>query len=89
MPTFRSQRAEISLDILNVPNLLNEDWGIVKYVPNATIDLLELRGWDTANNRGFFQPTSQVRLEDGEADPFQVLSANSRWQMQLGVRYTF
>jgi hypothetical protein len=90
VPTIRGQRAEISLDILNVPNLLNEEWGVVKYVPNATIDLLELRGWDSANNRGYFQPTSQVRLnENGEADPFQVLSGNSRWQMQLGVRYSF
>jgi hypothetical protein len=90
VPTIRGQRAEISLDILNLPNLLNEDWGVTQYVPFAGVDLFELRGWDTANNRGYFQPTGNLRLnEDGEADPFSVLSGSSRWQMQLGIRYAF
>ncbi len=90
VPTIRGQRAELSLDILNVANLLNEEWGVVEYVQNPTIDLLELRGWDAVNNRGYFQPTSRVRLDDGgAADPFEVLSGTSRWQMQLGVRYSF
>ena len=90
VPTVRGQRAEVSLDVLNLPNLLNEEWGVVEYVPFAGIDLLELRGWDVANNRHIFQPTSNLRLDDdGNADPFSVLSGASRWQMQLGVRYAF
>ena len=89
IPTMRGQRAEISLDILNVANLLNEEWGVIEFVPNPTIELLELRGWDAANNRGYFQPTSRLRVQDGEADQLSILSGTSRWQMQLGVRYAF
>jgi hypothetical protein len=89
VPTMRGQRAEISLDILNVANLLNQEWGVIEYVPNPTIELLELRGWDAANNRGYFQPTSRLRVQDGAADQFSILSGASRWQMQLGVRYAF
>src|SRR5690606_20188574 len=73
VPTVRTQRAELMVDVFNVLNLLNEDWGQVKGVPFPTIELLELRGWDTANNRGVFRPISgNMRFDSaGEANPFQ------------------
>ena len=90
VPTINSQRAEISLDVINVLNLVNQDWGVIRGMSNATADLLELRGWDDANNRGIFRPTGNLRLDHaGNADPFNTFFDNSRWRMQLGVRYAF
>jgi hypothetical protein len=90
VPTINSQRAEISLDVLNVLNLVNEEWGVIRGMANPTADLLELRGWDIVNNRGIFEPTDFVRLDpDGNANPLTTFTGNSRWRMQVGVRYTF
>ncbi|MBR9990121.1 MAG: TonB-dependent receptor, partial [Gemmatimonadetes bacterium] len=90
VPTLRTQRAEISLDILNVLNLVNQDWGVIRGQPFSAQPLLELRGWDVANNRGIFQPTSFVDLDaDNNADALSTFTGSSRWQMQLGVRYVF
>ncbi|MEZ4414886.1 MAG: carboxypeptidase regulatory-like domain-containing protein [Gemmatimonadota bacterium] len=90
VPTVTGQRAEITLDVFNVLNLLNQSWGISEGPQFAGLDLLQLRGWDTANNRGIFRPTGRLRLDDdGNADPLSVFDLSSRWQMQLGVRYAF
>lgn len=37
-PTFRGQSLQIYVDILNVLNLLNPDWGHLKFVSNAVYD---------------------------------------------------
>lgn len=90
VPTRSGQRAEITLDIFNVLNLLNSEWGVSEGPQFAGLDLLELRGWDTTNNRGIFRPTGRLRLdEEGNANPYSVFDLNSRWQAQLGLRYAF
>lgn len=87
VPTIGGQRAELVFDIFNVLNLLNQDWGRNKGVQFATIDLLQLRGWDDANNRGIFD-LNRVNLDDaGNADPYTVFDTSSRWQAQIGFRY--
>jgi hypothetical protein len=87
VPTIRAQRVELTADIFNVLNLLNDDWGLNRGVI-FPIDLLELRGWDVENNRGIFRPKN-VRLDEGRADPYTTFDPSSRWQMQLGMRYAF
>lgn len=90
VPTRRQQRAEISLDIFNFLNLLNEEWGQRRGADFPGLDLLELRGWDVTNKRGIFDLTNRVRLDEaGQPDQFTVFDPSSRWQMQLGVRYAF
>jgi outer membrane receptor protein involved in Fe transport len=90
VPTVQAQRVELTLDLFNTLNLLNSDWGIQRNRPFPGIELLELRGWDVANNRGVFRPTGRLRLdEEGRADPFTVLDPSSRWQAQIGLRYSF
>ncbi|HSJ24351.1 MAG TPA: carboxypeptidase regulatory-like domain-containing protein [Longimicrobiales bacterium] len=90
VPTRQQQRVELTLDLFNTLNLLNSDWGVQRNRPFPGIELLELRGWDTANNRGIFRPTGRLRLdEDNRADPFNVLDPSSRWQAQVGLRYVF
>jgi hypothetical protein len=90
VPTVQRQRVELNMDIFNLMNMLNSDWGQQRARPFPGIELLELRGWDTANNRGIFRPTGRLRLdEDGNANPYNLLDPSSRWQAQIGLRYTF
>lgn len=75
---------QISLDILNVANLLNSDWGVRKVATPAATSPLELARFDDAgepvfNFKGGSNATTFVD------DPNLL----SRWQMQLGIRYLF
>lgn len=88
IPTFSAQNVELTFDVLNFLNLLNEDWGLNEGVQFQTIELLALRGWDDANNRGIFQPAGGLRLdENSNANPFQTFDPSSRWQAQFGLKY--
>ncbi len=88
VPTISGHHGEVVFDLINVLNLFNEDWGRNEGVPFATIELLELRGWDEANNRGIFD-LDTVDLNDAgtAAQPFTTFDTSSRWQAQLGFRY--
>ncbi|MFN2420748.1 MAG: carboxypeptidase regulatory-like domain-containing protein [Gemmatimonadota bacterium] len=88
VPTISGHHGEIVFDLINVLNLFNEDWGRNEGVPFAAVDLLNLRGWDTANNRGIFD-LDQVNLNETEtaADPLTTFNVTSRWQAQIGFRY--
>lgn len=73
---------QISLDILNVLNLINKDWGRVKYYPYSYY-VVTYKG-RLADNRpvySFSKPASN--------EPFSYSDLASRWQMQLGIRYSF
>ncbi len=85
----RSNTLQLSLDIFNFGNLLNSKWGVVR-IPNRT-NLLNFVGYD-ANKVPQFQfpylnaATSTPMTTTFRADPTNI---NSRWQMQIGVRYIF
>ena len=82
--TFGNQRAEITLDILNVLNLINNDWGRKEFISNETFNLIAVRsGNDVENGRVLMQPFAPRETVNSIAD------LTSRYQMQLGIRYTF
>jgi hypothetical protein len=72
---------QISMDILNVANLINSDWGVRK-IPNfSALSPLKVVGFE--NNEpvlNFIGPESTF-IEDP--------SINSRWQVQVGLKYFF
>ena len=85
----RKHNLQISLDILNVGNLLNSSWGVLKTQVLGRYDMTLLRyeGVNEANepqfsfNRvGSSFPTESYR---------NVLSTGSTWSAQVGLRYTF
>ncbi|MBM4167760.1 MAG: TonB-dependent receptor [Ignavibacteria bacterium] len=79
----RPQTFQFSLDILNVANLLNSDWGVRKVANAAATSPLELARFDAGGAPVFYyKGTAAKTFVD---DP----GLNSRWQMQLGVRYIF
>jgi Carboxypeptidase regulatory-like domain len=93
IPTFGEHRIEITLDILNVLNLLNSDWGWIRNTGlNQTVTMLTFKSFETAAGADYGKPRYQwagLPLRDGKADPTSPDNILSRWQMQLGLRYTF
>src|SRR3989441_1007125 len=46
LPTMAGQHAQAVLEVFNVLNLINRHWGLQENATNATVRLLQLRGWD-------------------------------------------
>jgi hypothetical protein len=87
--TVRGQSAELGLDIFNVANLLNKNWGAEYQLPvgisnqNPVVQRLPL-----LNVVGFNQATKQYVYTVNEN--FGVLQkAGNAYQIQLAVRYGF
>ena len=79
---------QISLDIFNVGNMLNSDWGVLK-TPNRS-SLLTFAGYDAGKVPQFTYPYLDAKNKIPLTTTFRDnLSLISRWQMQLGVRYIF
>lgn len=83
---IRGQGAQITLDILNVGNLLNNRWGRSEFVSNQADNLLTLAtansGPDAAGHRLYQQFLPRT-------ERFTISNLDSRYQIQLGVRYSF
>lgn len=78
----RKQTIQLNLDILNVGNLLNSDWGVRKVANPAATSPLSLVRFDDAGQPVFnFTGPSETYIEDP--------SLFSRWQVQFGVKYMF
>jgi hypothetical protein len=88
IPTFAGQKFEIVFDILNVMNLLNSDWGWVKTVgTNQTVNLVQFHSIEnTVGSPNYGKPRYRWL---GISNPFVPDNILSRWQAQLGLRYTF
>ncbi len=92
---------QISLDVFNVLNLVNQDWGKVYNTGFGTYSLVNLAGLEsreqggqTLTNIPVYTVASDV-VEDSKYRPFEdnlVTSGrirSSRWTGQLGLRYLF
>ncbi|MBK6679495.1 MAG: TonB-dependent receptor [Ignavibacteriales bacterium] len=82
IPTVLNQKFTITLDILNVLNLMNSDWGYDESV-FSTSNVVRMINRSVGGKPvySFSAPTTNV--------PWAPSDINSRWAMQLGVRYTF
>jgi len=78
----QSHTFQLSLDILNVANLLNSDWGVRKVASPAATSPLTLVGFN-ANGEPLFNFTGPAETYVNDAGPF------SRWRAQIGLRYFF
>jgi len=82
-PEFMGQKLEITLDIINVLNLMNNEWGWVQQVNNQTDALLDLKATDPVSGKPVFS------FNEKKTTAWQNDNFASRWQMQLGFRYSF
>ena len=77
----KTNTIQISVDVLNVGNLLNSDWGVVQ-IPN-NVSPISVSVDQTTNT-----PTYTFNESNNETFGFDS-SLLSRWQAQFGVRYIF
>jgi hypothetical protein len=79
----------LTMDMLNVGNFLDRNWGLVKTTTLSSI--LKFEGMAADNKTPLFSfpyldPTNLVPLTNSFANS---TSTGSRWQMQVGLRYMF
>ncbi len=84
---------QLSIDIFNFTNLLNSDWGRVRFAGSfGNYRLVELENFTTGSNT-VPEYTIATDLIDGDLPWTDNIDdsgfRSSRWQMQVGLRYTF
>ena len=82
IPTRAGEALELTADVYNVLNLINSHWGQYRItIRDPWVQTLQLVGYDAANGRGIYDYLFRGarRIQDLE----------SRWQMQVGLRYVF
>jgi hypothetical protein len=77
----KTNTLQLSIDILNVGNLVNNSWG-VRQIPTTT-QPLGVAGVDASGVPTFSFDTN---IRETFVQDFSLLS---RWQMQVGLRYSF
>lgn len=94
---FKKQSIQLSLDMSNVLNLINKDWGHVNFVTNLnnyTVSFLQFVSDASGKKPGApssgYTPTFNFIKPTGLNDHYYTLDPiNSRWQGQLGIKYIF
>ncbi len=83
----RAHVISLTWDIINLTNLLNKSWGWVYFSPNtynstASIGLMPYTPGKISQGYPLYQ------FQD-PGKPYSIDFFSSRWQMQVGVRYSF
>ncbi|KPJ96886.1 MAG: hypothetical protein AMS20_17900 [Gemmatimonas sp. SG8_28] len=71
-------------DVFNVLNLMNGEWGQSKTVVGFSDDILQIVGYDTANDRPVYRYAGPDPVSK-----YTFSNSFSRWRMQFGLRYDF
>lgn len=84
------QNVQLSFDIFNLTNLLNPKWGWSYFVPN-TFNSTASTGLAVAGKNDVkADPSASPYFKwSNPGKPYQVDQVSSRFQMQLGLRYSF
>lgn len=85
IPVMEGHTVQLTLDILNVPNLLNSTWGKSKQLSFGTTNVTGYVGNDPASGL----PVYRLFAPDDVDKIFSESDLSSRWQMQFGARYSF
>lgn len=80
-------RLELTADIFNFTNLLNKEWGVRSFTNFNQVQLLDFEGFDADGTTPQFTFDPRAGDTDNIVDDSGLQS--SRWQMQVGLRYSF
>lgn len=83
----RKHTFEISADIFNFTNLLNKNWGKRYFASFDQVQIIDFVGFLPDGTTPTFRYNPNAEKTINQIDDAGVNS--SRWQAQLGVRYTF
>lgn len=78
---------QLTADIFNFTNLINKNWGVRYFGQTTSVLNVEDAPFDTGGRPTFTFDPSRVERVDNDVDDRGLQS--SRWQAQLGIRYTF
>ncbi len=75
---------QLSFDVFNFTNMLNKDWGRQYFLTNDNFPIIQYvsTGADNVPNFQFNKPATKNNIDDSGIN-------SSRWQAQVGVRYSF
>jgi hypothetical protein len=86
VPVVNGHRLQFTLDVVNLLNLFNHDWGKSYYVSNQNDVPWTLQG----SNYGVDAATGKMRIQwTDRANRYSMSQLGSRWQIQAGIRYSF
>jgi hypothetical protein len=85
----RENRLQLSLDIFNIGNMINKDWGRMYYALGdySTYQVLKFEGYETGTTTPTYSYINSSGSDTWGTDDSGLQS--SRWQAQVGVRYIF
>lgn len=91
---FDDNRAEIFLNIQNIGNLIDKDWGLIEeYGFPLTASFARFAGIDPATGRMVYDVSNLVNENNGQfffpAPGRADAIGQSRWGLQVGFRYEF
>jgi hypothetical protein len=86
-----SHKLQLTLDIMNVGNFVDRNWGADYNVSNNAYSVLRFDGFQTGTNipTFTFNETQDLILIDGVRRAYTKGDFFSRWRAQFGVRYSF
>ncbi|MFO7613459.1 MAG: TonB-dependent receptor [Bacteroidales bacterium] len=76
---------QFTLDIFNVLNLLNKEWGVHRFVNFDSYQLIRIEGFEEDGT----SPRFTYRGGSDHTTAYNVSDPASRWRMQIGIRYIF
>ncbi len=83
-----THKFQLSLDIANVGNMLNKDWGTIYTIPGTQFNnylLYQFEGYESDGTT----PKFTFRNDKTGLDSYGIANFASRWNMLFGVRYIF
>jgi len=87
-------KIQVSLDFMNLGNLLNKEWGRQYYATNLQNTIIAYKGLEDTDPSNAFNFTNKPTfnytggsLVNGTA--YSISDLSSRWRAQLGIRYIF
>lgn len=82
-----THKLELTADIFNFTNFLNKDWGVRTFADFGQVQLFDFEGFATDGT------TPQFTFDPRAAETNNIVDdtglQSSRWQMQIGLRYSF
>jgi hypothetical protein len=83
----KGHKLQITFDIVNVTNMLNNDWGRSYNLSNQSINLFTVV--NNSNKPTFNFDITKFGTVNGNYKPYFISDYTSRWNAQLGLRYSF